>query len=302
MNYDTQQIRAPLPLRPIGEVQTVPKPLPIKDGTGKYRVASARARQGLTGPELTALLQAAIDEGDARASYALAKVRMQAGESPSEVAGLLEQAALRDVVEACFDYAHYLELETNDHTKALLYYLRAALLGDVDGLEELARCLYYGIGIAPEPGLASICNDILEFQHGIINGSGSDWLLEADPRSRPFTRRDLGIALHAKTLEELEQSGRATKPSFTALRQCVQDGAWEAAYHLGVVGERLQDPQCDPTPAQAYLHGALHGDLDAVYALQRSFVLAIGVQRSARIAAQLLYWARDWRGSSLGVL
>ena len=121
-----------------------------------YKEALSLARGGRRAdlPRCLALLQAASDRGDPKATYAIATWYLHGHvvrKSFKKGFGLLY--AIRDsrIRGALFDLALCFEsgrgVEKNLRM-ALKYYKKAASLGDADPKCELARCLYYGIGVS----------------------------------------------------------------------------------------------------------------------------------------------------------
>ncbi len=110
-----------------------------------------------------ALLEAAHDSGDRRASYALATWYLCGNaaypKNLRKAVHLLKLAAKADLASAHFDLA--VSLETGSGIKkseqaAYRHFLAAALNGDSDSLTEVGRCLYYGIGVARDRKSAEV--------------------------------------------------------------------------------------------------------------------------------------------------
>lgn len=131
---------------------------------GPYELAlkvATRARPNLL--RACALLEEAHDQGDRRATYALATWHLFGNEVYSKnvrkAVQLLRLAANADIALAHFDLA--VSYETGQGIKknekaAYRHFLAAALNGDNDSLAEVGRCLYYGIGIARDRKAAEV--------------------------------------------------------------------------------------------------------------------------------------------------
>lgn len=109
------------------------------------------------------LLQKAVEATDPRAYYALASWYLH-GESSlqkdsKKAIPLLEKAAEANVTEAAYDLAICYEEGKGVPKNAQRAYqllLQAALLGDKDAVNEIARMYYYGIGTKEDKELADI--------------------------------------------------------------------------------------------------------------------------------------------------
>lgn len=123
--------------------------------------AASRKRPDLV--QISALLESAHDQGDRRATYALATWHMFGNEiqprNLRKAVSLLKIAACADIASAHFDLA--VSYETGQGVKkneqaAYRHFLAAALNGDNDSFAEVGRCLYHGIGIARDRRAAEI--------------------------------------------------------------------------------------------------------------------------------------------------
>jgi uncharacterized protein len=123
--------------------------------------AASRKRPDLV--RAGALLEEAHDQGDRRATYALATWYLFGNEaypqSLRKAIQLLKLAAKADIASAHFDLA--VSYETGQGIKkseqaAYRHFLAAALNGDNDSLTEVGRCLYYGIGVGRDRKTAEI--------------------------------------------------------------------------------------------------------------------------------------------------
>jgi len=107
-----------------------------------------------------------LEAGDARAKYIVATWKLHGAfgykiDLPAARA-LLEEASEALVPEACYDLAVFIETNgdgKNRKREAFGFYLLAATLGDKDAREELARCLYWGIGVYKNERIASLLQD-----------------------------------------------------------------------------------------------------------------------------------------------
>lgn len=123
--------------------------------------AASRKRPDLA--RAGALLEDAHDQGDRRATYAMATWYLFGNEAHPKnlhkAVQLLKLAAKADIASAHFDLAVSYEkgqgIKKNEQA-AYRHYLAAALNGDNDSLTEVGRCLYYGIGIARDRKAAEI--------------------------------------------------------------------------------------------------------------------------------------------------
>ncbi|UJW81302.1 tetratricopeptide repeat protein [Hydrogenophaga sp. SL48] len=111
----------------------------------------------------SALLEEAHDQGDRRATYAMATWYLFGNEvypkNLRKAVQLLKLAAMADIASAHFDLA--VSYETGQGIKkneqaAYRHFLAAALNGDNESLTEVGRCLYYGIGIARDRKAAEV--------------------------------------------------------------------------------------------------------------------------------------------------
>ncbi|MCG7905021.1 MAG: sel1 repeat family protein [Candidatus Thiodiazotropha taylori] len=102
--------------------------------------------------KVLALLNQAISEGDARASYALGTWYLHGEYIEKDVdqaLSLLMFAAASNVPDAIFDLAVCYEEGTGvekSELSAFTNYMKGALLGDAQSYFEVGRCFYYGIG------------------------------------------------------------------------------------------------------------------------------------------------------------
>lgn len=112
---------------------------------------------------VSALLEEAHDQGDRRATYALATWSLFGNaihpKDRRRAIQLLKLAAKADIAAAHFDLA--VSYETGQGIKrneeaAYRHFLAAALNGDNDSLAEVGRCLYHGIGVARDRKVAEV--------------------------------------------------------------------------------------------------------------------------------------------------
>lgn len=131
---------------------------------GPYELAlkfANRKRPDLV--QAAALLEEAHDQGDRRATYALATWSLFGNAvHPKDLRRaiqLLKLAAKADIAAAHFDLA--VSYETGQGIKkneeaAYRHFLAAALNGDNASLAEVGRCLYYGIGVPRDRKVAEV--------------------------------------------------------------------------------------------------------------------------------------------------
>ena len=127
--------------------------------------------------EVLQLLNESISQGNKKASYSLASwylngfhVRKNykrafsllkiAVEGGSENGFTLYKDALSDIA-VCYELGHGVE---KDLHKAFHYYLLSAFSGDAQALEEISRCLYYGIGVSKDEELSSVIDEYISQQ------------------------------------------------------------------------------------------------------------------------------------------
>jgi uncharacterized protein len=75
---------------------------------------------------------------------------------------LLRKSADKNYPNACYDLAVAYEKGTGVKAsiqKAMQYYTKAALLGDVEAMHELGRIYYHGVGVQKNRGLAWVWLD-----------------------------------------------------------------------------------------------------------------------------------------------
>lgn len=113
------------------------------------------------------LLEKASAAGDHRATYALATWYLHGkfpivGIDEKKGANLLKCAADAGNADAAFDYGVSLEKGAGvrkNEKAALIYYLRAALIGDTGAVEAVGRMFYHGIGVAKDRKVAWVWLD-----------------------------------------------------------------------------------------------------------------------------------------------
>ncbi|TAA21586.1 tetratricopeptide repeat protein [Pseudoxanthomonas winnipegensis] len=129
----------------------------LKKSVGPYERAEREMSQAKPSLEKAySYLIEAQSNFDPRADYALATwylhgrfVRRNVRKSIR----LLKSACDGKVPEACFDIAVLYETGVGvkkNPRRAAIYYLKAALLGEKSAANEVARCLYYGIGFSKD--------------------------------------------------------------------------------------------------------------------------------------------------------
>lgn len=115
--------------------------------------------------EVSKLLSAAHEAGDARATYALATWYLFGkffGKNLRAGIKLLRQAASAGVPDAMCDLAMcYLEGRgvPENPSKAAELFLKAALAGENQSIYEVGRCYYHGIGVTRDRRIAWVWLD-----------------------------------------------------------------------------------------------------------------------------------------------
>lgn len=113
--------------------------------------------------QASALLEEAHEQGDRRATYALATWSLFGNavrpRDLRKAVQLLKLAAKADLAAAHFDLA--VSYETGQGVKkneqsAYRHFLAAALNGDDDALVEVGRCLFHGIGVVRDRKVAEV--------------------------------------------------------------------------------------------------------------------------------------------------
>lgn len=119
----------------------------------KVNRARALEKSGASKTEILELLEAAADEGNPEAVYALGTFYLHGkyySKDKRRGISLIKKAAGANWRDAVFDFAVALEtgdgIEKDEET-SFNNYLKAMILGDINSSEEVARCFYYGIGI-----------------------------------------------------------------------------------------------------------------------------------------------------------
>jgi len=137
------------------------KPTPKETMYDKAMKMANAAKPNLK--RMTQLLESAHEEGDARATYALATWYLHgyAGfkKQPTKAVKLLKLAAQSDIAAAHFDLAVSYEKGCGikvSEKKAYLHYLAAAVNGDNQAIVEVGRCLFHGIGVQRDRKIAEI--------------------------------------------------------------------------------------------------------------------------------------------------
>jgi TPR repeat protein len=128
--------------------------------------ALSRAGKGRTRLESAlGLLRQAAALGSAEADYAIGTWYLFGRYVPKSLADAerhIRKAAKAGYPAALFDLAVMCETgrgAPKDKVRAFELYLRAALRGDSDAIESVARCVYHGIGTAKNRGLGSLLQD-----------------------------------------------------------------------------------------------------------------------------------------------
>lgn len=113
--------------------------------------------------QASTLLEQAHEQGDPRATYALATWSLSGNAvHPKDLrraVRLLKLAAKADIAAAHFDLAVSFETGQGikkDEKAAYRHFLAAALNGDTASLAEVGRCHYHGIGVARDRKVAEV--------------------------------------------------------------------------------------------------------------------------------------------------
>lgn len=140
--------------------------------TSKYYddALSEVRRRGADIAQVLRLLQRAYKRGDPRAAYALATWYLDGkGEFvPRNVAKgvqLLREAVDGNQADAAYDLAVCYETGEGvrkSEKKAVRLYLKAALLGEKQSLNELGRCYWHGLGVKRDRSIARVWFDEAE--------------------------------------------------------------------------------------------------------------------------------------------
>ncbi|MES0863756.1 hypothetical protein ABLN87_15510 [Ruegeria sp. SCPT10] len=136
--------------------------------TDKTEIARKLEQEGGDSEEILSLLLEAANLGDAEAIYAIGTFYLHGKYLDKDVSKgvrFIARAAKKNWAAAAFDLG--VAYETGDFvekdlSEAFQNYLRAMMLGDLSGAEEVCRCLYYGIGTAKNQELYDDLNGVLE--------------------------------------------------------------------------------------------------------------------------------------------
>ncbi len=140
-------------------------PQQARSGDSDYQAALAEMTKDQPNVKRAALLlRSSVKKGNASAAYALATwylfgQRPYIQEDFNRAAQLLKMAAVANLPEALHDLAVSYELGRGlkkNSRQAFRHYLKAAIRGDGDSIFEVGRCLYWGIGVPADRGLAAI--------------------------------------------------------------------------------------------------------------------------------------------------
>lgn len=127
--------------------------------------------------EVLQLLNESILLGNKKASYALAtwylngfhvrknykrafSLLKDAVEGGNENGFTLYKDALLDIA-ICYELGNGVD---KDLHKAFQYYILAAFSGETQALEEISRCLYYGIGVPKDEKFSSVIDEFISQQ------------------------------------------------------------------------------------------------------------------------------------------
>ena len=150
------------------------------DESSAYASALVEARTDRPDiPRILALLESALAEGDPRAAYALGSWYANGTHVEKDVnraTELFALAAEAKIKEALYDLAYSRETGKGcpvDLEAAFRLYLKAAIRGDDQAINEVGRCYYFGIGVSEDRALAEIWYDRAE-ELGVYDESEED--------------------------------------------------------------------------------------------------------------------------------
>jgi uncharacterized protein len=136
--------------------------LPISGESSLFNEAYQEYRTNGATKKSAQLLVESHEEGDIRATYALATWHGKGifyEKNLKKAASLLMKAAKSKHKEALHGYAICLEKGNGvkkNESKAFDYYVIASLEGNKEALKDVERLLYYGIGCSKHRGLAQL--------------------------------------------------------------------------------------------------------------------------------------------------
>ncbi|HET6914443.1 MAG TPA: tetratricopeptide repeat protein [Rhodanobacteraceae bacterium] len=138
--------------------------------TDEYQRALRAIKRARTPTDIrvvAGLLEKAYACGDSRAAYALGTWYFHGKFFDKDKRNgfrLMLEAADHFVPSACYDVAVSYELGDGvkkNIQKAVVYYLRAMMLGDQQAITEFGRLFYWGIGVSKHRGIAK---ELLNFR------------------------------------------------------------------------------------------------------------------------------------------
>lgn len=167
--------RMHVPLEPLAAEQT------------PYARAIRAARAGADDACIRTEMELAAAEGDARANYSIATWFYNGAYgytcNPELAIPLLRLAAKGDVREAMYLLGESYDLGKGleaDVSTAFLWFLQAALLGDLDAIPQVANCYASGSGVGVDEGVALVWYEFAE-RLGVDGGEAESyrrWLEE----------------------------------------------------------------------------------------------------------------------------
>lgn len=137
-------------------------------GEAQYQLALSIEKESDDAAKVLSLLEESSTLGNGEAKYALATffIHGKYVEKDIRIAiPLLKQAVESGVKEAMFDLGYAYEEGRGvrkDLRVAFSLYLQASLLGDLSSSREVARCLYWGIGVDKNANLYEKFMDAIE--------------------------------------------------------------------------------------------------------------------------------------------
>lgn len=125
--------------------------------------------------EIVSLLEDSASRGSAEAIYAIATFYLHGKyleSNPARAFIYLQLAAKKMYPSALFDLGNAFEtgeICAKDESEAFRCYLASAMFGDRDAINEVARCLYYGIGTRKDKRMYLIFSDIYQNYKRTLN-------------------------------------------------------------------------------------------------------------------------------------
>ena len=141
-----------------------------------YRALHLAEQESYNHKDVIRLLEESVILGNKKAAYALASWYLNGyhmRKNYKKAFELLQMAVLDgsengfvQYKDALYDLAVCYEIghgTLKDTRLAYSYYLKSAFNGDKQAIEEISRCLYYGIGVSKDRELSSMIDDYIGF-------------------------------------------------------------------------------------------------------------------------------------------